>query len=88
MKAIHPIKAAVTLGVLIGGWHLCWAILVALGWAQPFINFVFWIHFIQPVYVVGPFDAIRAAILIIVTTSMGLIIGYIFSVLWNRLHLY
>jgi hypothetical protein len=87
MKAIHPIKAGVTLGVLIGAWHVCWAILVALGWAQPLIDFVLWMHFIQPVYVVGPFDVTRAAILIVVTTGVGFFIGYAFSLIWNRLHL-
>ena len=88
MKAIHPTKAGLILGALVGGWHACWAILVALGWAQPFIDFVFWMHFIQPVYVVGSFEAMRAAILVVTTTTMGFVMGYVFSQLWNRLHLY
>jgi hypothetical protein len=87
MKAIHPIKAGITLAALIGGGHLCWAVLVAVGWAQPVMDFIFWIHFIKPVYVVGPFDLGTAAILVAITTVVGFVVAYVFSVLWNRLHL-
>ena len=85
MKAIHPVKAGVTLGALIGGWHLCWALLVAVGWAQPLIDFIFWMHFIKPVYVVGPFNGV-AIVLIAITTLIGFLVAYIFSLLWNKLH--
>jgi hypothetical protein len=87
MKAIHPIKAGVTLAALIGGWHLCWAVLVASGWAQSVIDFVFWIHFIKPTFVVGGFNLAIALVLIAVTTVVGFVLGFIFSILWNNLHL-
>ena len=72
MNAIHPIKAAMTLAILLGGWHLCWALFVATGVAQPVIDFVFWLHFIKPVYVVGSFDFAIALLLIAVTQCLGL----------------
>ena len=87
MKAIHPIKAGITLAALIGGGHLCWAVLVAMGGAQSMIDFIFWMHFIKPVYVVAPFDLGTAAILVTITTAVGFLVAYLFSVLWNRLHL-
>jgi hypothetical protein len=43
------------LGAMLGSWHLLWSLLVALGVAQPLIDFLFWIHFIKPVYVIEPF---------------------------------
>jgi hypothetical protein len=86
MRAIHPIRAGVTLAVLIGGWHAVWAGLVAFGWAQPIIDFVFWMHFIKPVYVVGSFNLGIALILIGVTTVVGFLVGYVFGFVWNRLH--
>jgi hypothetical protein len=85
-KAIHPGRAGLVLGTLIGGWHLLWALLVALGWAQPLIDFIFWLHFIKPVYVVGKFDAGIAALLVGLTAVIGFVSGGAFGVLWNRFH--
>jgi len=87
MKAINPLKAGAVVGALVAAWHVGWAALVAIGWAQPFIDFIFRIHFIRPVYVIQSFEIGTAIILIAVTAISGFLIGYIFSVIWNRLHL-
>lgn len=79
-------KAGLVLGFVLGGWHLCWSILVALRWAQPVIDFVFWMHFIKPIYVIEPFEIARAAILIVVTAGIGFVIGSVFALVWNILH--
>ncbi len=79
-------NAGIVVGTLFGGWHLCWSILVALGWAQPVIDFVFWIHFIKPIYVIEPFEISRMVILLIVTSGIGLVIGSSFALVWNVLH--
>jgi hypothetical protein len=79
-------KAGLVLGLILGGWHLCWSILVALGWAQLVIDFVFWMHFIKPIYVIEPFDITRAAILIAVTAGIGFVVGLVFASIWNALH--
>lgn len=83
---INPKKAGLILAVFLGGWHLLWSLLVAAGLAQWLIDFIFWIHFIQRVFVVEPFDAVRALILIAVTAALGYVIGFVFAVLWNRIH--
>jgi hypothetical protein len=79
-------KAGLVLGAVVGGWHLCWSILVALGWAQRFVDFVFWVHFIKPIYVIEPFVLMRAAILLAVTAAFGFVIGAVFAWLWNAVH--
>jgi hypothetical protein len=86
MGTINPGRAGLVLGALIGGWHLLWSILVLLRWAQLLIDFIFWIHFIKPVYVVEEFSLGRAAILIIVTAAVGYVVGFCFAHLWNRIH--
>jgi hypothetical protein len=60
--------------------------LVALGWAQPVLDFVFWMHLIQPVFVIRPFSLSAAAALIVFTSVVGFVMAFLFALLWNRLH--
>lgn len=85
---VNPVKAGVTFGTLLGVWHLCWSFLVAVGWAQPLIDFVFWMHFIRPVYAIQPFSLFIALVLVVVTSVTGFIIAFLFSAIWNRMHRY
>lgn len=86
MGEINPHRAGLVLGALLGGWHLLWSMLVALGLAQILIDFLFWIHFIKPVYVIEPFAIMRATILVLVTAALGYLSGFAFALLWNRIH--
>lgn len=86
MQSIHPNKAGLALGALTRGWHFLWGLSAALGMAQPLIDFIFWMHFIKPVYVVGTFSSVTALILIAVTSGVGYALGWIFGVLWNWIH--
>lgn len=76
-------RVGMALGALLGGWHLLWAVLVAAGWAQAVMDFVFWMHFLNPAWRVGAFQPGIAAILVIVTSTLGYAIGYCLAVLWN-----
>ena len=82
----NPNKVGLVFAAVIGGWHLIWAILVLLGWAQPIIDFIFWAHMIQPVYVIKLFNSAAAVTLIIVTAATGYVVGFIGAVVWNKLH--
>ena len=77
-------RTGLTLGLLMGGFHTMWALLVAAGWAQPLVDFIFWVHFIRPVYVVDRFEPVRALLLIALTAAIGYGIGASFALLWNR----
>ena len=46
-------KAGLVLGAVIGGGHLCWAVLVAFGLAQSIMDFILWMHFIKPIFVIA-----------------------------------
>ena len=83
---LNPQKAALSIGLFIGGWHLVWSLLVAFGWAQALINFVLWMHMISLPYVVGAFNLTAATTLVIITTVAGCVMGNIFARIWNRMH--
>jgi hypothetical protein len=82
---VHSLKAGLAVACLTGGVHCIWALLVALGLAQPLIDLVFWMHFIKPVYAIEPFAAGRAMILVAATSFIGFSIGALFGLIWNRL---
>ena len=82
----NPHKFGLVVGVLFGGWHVLWSVFVLLGWAQPIIDFIFWAHMIKPVYFVKPFDPMAAVALIVITSAIGYIFGFIGAVIWNKLH--
>ncbi len=87
MAHIGPQKSGLVLGALIGGWHLLWAIVVATGWGQALMDFIFWIHFLKPVLVIEPFAIGRAIVLICVPAAISYLIGFVGAVLWNRLQI-
>jgi len=86
VKYISPNKAGLVLGAVIAAWHVLWSALVAVGWAQTVVDFVFRIHFISPPYTIDAFDLVRAAMLVLVTFGVGYVFGAAFAALWNRLH--
>ena len=82
---VNPNKVGLVIGALIGGWHLVWSLLVLFGCAQPIIDFIFWAHMIQPIYVIKPFSFLAAITLIAITAVTGYVFGYIGAVIWNKL---
>ena len=83
---LSPHKTGMALGALIGGWHLLWAVIVAAGWGQLLLDFVFWMHFMKPAFLIDSFSLIRSVVLIAVTAAGGYGFGYVGAAIWNRLH--
>lgn len=86
MQILNPNKTGLAFGLLLAAWHAIWSVFVALGWAQAIVDFVFWMHMIKPVYVIGPFSFWIGLILITVTGALGYIGGFILAAVWNWLH--
>jgi hypothetical protein len=85
MKRISPAKAAISVGSVLGLYHLSWTALVAFGIAKPFMDFVLRLHFIQMSYDIAPFSASTAASLVALTFAIGAAFGLVFALVWNWL---
>lgn len=86
MTSCNPHKTGLVGGVLLGGVHVLWAILVVLGWAQALINFSMWAHMVRMDITFGPFDMTTAIILIVVASLVGYAVGYAVGTIWNKVH--
>ncbi|MFA6447104.1 MAG: hypothetical protein WCW31_02490 [Patescibacteria group bacterium] len=86
IKALSPNKVGLVLGALLVVFHLCWSILVALGWAQFVIDWIFTLHMIQPVYQIMPFSFGLMLGLLVMVFVIGYAMGYVGGLLWNFLH--
>ena len=82
----NPVRVGFVFGLLLALGHTGWSFLVAVGWAQKFIDFVFWVHFIQPPYSVEAFDIARACLLVAITFIVGFVVGTVAGAIWNALH--
>ncbi|WP_109015919.1 hypothetical protein [Novimethylophilus kurashikiensis] len=78
-------KAGLVLAALLGGMHALWTLLVAFGWAQLVMDFIFRLHFIKPVFEILPFQLATALMLVALTCLIGYVLGVCFAWLWNQL---
>ena len=85
-RRINKNKAGIVVGLVTGLWHLMWSLLVAFGAAQAVTNWIFRLHFIQPPYTITAFNVVTAVTLIVVTSMIGFVIGWVFGAIWNWLH--
>jgi len=85
MQRISPTKAALSVGLVLGLYHLSWVTLVALGAAKPVMDFILKLHFIKFSYEIAPFVASTAVSLVALTFAIGAAFGLIFALIWNWL---
>ena len=83
---ISPHRFGLTLALTFGLMHAAWALLVATGWAQAYLDFIFKLHFIKLDLRIEPFHLGTALWLIALTASMGYLLGWTFGVIWKQLH--
>lgn len=83
---LNPSKTGLALGFMIGGAHLVWSILIAVGLAQGLLDFIFSLHMVANPYQVSDFDITKAVMLIAVTFAVGYGVGYVFANIWNKVH--
>lgn len=79
-------KLGLVVGVLAGGVHLVWSLIVLLGWGQPLISFIFWAHMITAPVIVLPFSFTAAISVILVTAALGYLVGCVLGTIWNKVY--
>jgi hypothetical protein len=72
-------------GALISFCHLVWVVMVALGLAQGWLNFIFGLHFVSNPFKVGVFNVGAATALVIMTFVVGYVVGWVSTWAWNRM---
>ncbi|HKO41860.1 MAG TPA: hypothetical protein VJU84_01115 [Pyrinomonadaceae bacterium] len=82
---INKQRLGLVFGTFLGAWHFVWAVLVLSGIAQPLMNLIFRLHFIEPPYTILPFDFGVAATLILVTSMTGYVSGWMLAAISNWL---
>ena len=81
----NPNRVGLVCAILLGASHLAWVMLVAIGLAQMLYDFILWAHMIHLPITIGPFDLEASIALVLVTTALGYVGGYVGSVVWNRM---
>lgn len=84
MEKLSPTTTGLVIGALMGGWHLLWSLLVAANWGQPIMDFILWMYFVKPFDLIEPFELMRAISLVVATSIIGFVLGFVAARLWNR----
>ncbi|OGG11842.1 hypothetical protein A2Z00_01535 [Candidatus Gottesmanbacteria bacterium RBG_13_45_10] len=73
----------VIFGSFLGLFHLAWALMVALGFAQTILDWIYMLHFLNNPFRIAEFNVVTAATLVIFTAVVGYVVGWVFAMLWN-----
>lgn len=84
MIRVRPQSVGLVFALFLGMWHILWSLLVWLGAAQPFIDFIFRLHMITPPYRIAAFNLGTAVGLVLVTAGIGYVGGWAAGLIWNR----
>ena len=87
MAKLNKNQVGLIVGVFFAVIHAVWALVVAVipSALQAFLNWVFGLHFLVPIYVLTSFDILNAVLLVVVTFVCGYIFGWVFAAIWDWL---
>jgi len=81
MKRLNPNSMGLIGGVILGGLHLVWSMMVALGLAQLYLDWILGLHSINNPFIVMEFSIDRTIYLVVFTFIVGYVIGYVGTVM-------
>ena len=74
-------KIALAVGLYIAVIHALWAVVVAIGVGESYLNWIFPLHFINNLYSVMDFSIMNATLLVIVAFIGGYLATWLFIAL-------
>lgn len=78
-------KSALIGGLSLASLHLVWILIVALGFAQKLLDWIFKLHMLSSPFQVQPFNLAFAATLLLITFLVGCFYGVVFELIRNLL---
>ncbi|HNQ31409.1 MAG TPA: hypothetical protein PKG71_02460 [Candidatus Woesebacteria bacterium] len=63
-----------------------WSLLVLVGFAQPILDFLFWLAFMTNPITIQMFELTRAVMFVSFAFAFGYVVGYVGAYVWNMLH--
>jgi hypothetical protein len=76
-------QAALGFGCFAALMHAFWAVLIYVGSAQNFLNWIFSLHMVNTAVTVTGMNMMTAVMLIVVTFVFGAVFGGLFAKIWN-----
>ena len=85
MRRINPHSLGCVFGIVLAACHALWSFFIWIGVAQTLMDLIFRLHMITPPYRIAAFNLTTAATLVLLTGSIGYVMGFFVGVTWNRL---
>ncbi len=81
-------KIGMAFGIFLAVFHAAWALMVAVipETLQSGLNWIFRMHFLEPVWILTQFNFSYAILLVVFTFIVGYILGWVFAWAHNLSH--
>lgn len=80
---VNKNRVGLFFGTIYGLCHLLWVLLLTLGLAQPMMDWLISMHFLNVTYTLNEVMAGKAILGIVMALVWGYIDGFILAALWN-----
>lgn len=86
MKKLDEQKTGIFFGFIFGMLHFLWSLLVAFGLSQGLLDWIIGLHFLNNPFQVNDFSIVTAVTLVVFTSIVGGVFGWMFAYVWNKIH--
>ena len=78
-------RMGLTIGIMFSALHVVWFLLVVLGLAQVFINWVIHMHMVNSNVTIINFNILNAIVLLAAVFALGYAVGFVGTALYEKL---